>query len=241
MYEAAWPPARRIRGRRRGPAGCGRRLARAPVRRCSTRAPVKHRERLAAVMPGARRPATPSRPSRARPRLCERQCASCNLWKHHSRFASRRRDSPNGTVWEFDADCRACQQKARNLGPGRARPDTGRPRSRRSPEGRVVALVTLSRGQGGRAIHAPSHSLTIARVAGHAGRSETPGGEGAGVSCRRPETIRSGRRRLLAVPDVADASADCSAGGPSRYSRTSAVSAAARMRARALTRCPRRR
>src|SRR5262252_10436083 len=51
-----------------------------------------------------------------RPRPCERQCKGpCGAWKHHSRFASRKRRRPNGTVWvEFNACCRDCEQKQRN-------------------------------------------------------------------------------------------------------------------------------
>jgi len=48
------------------------------------------------------------------PRPGERKCAQCGLWKHHSRFASRQRKTPNSTVWQFDKECRDCQQKERN-------------------------------------------------------------------------------------------------------------------------------
>jgi hypothetical protein len=47
-------------------------------------------------------------------RPCERKCAACGKSKHHSRFASRQRRTPNSTVWEFDPTCRDCQQKQRN-------------------------------------------------------------------------------------------------------------------------------
>lgn len=49
------------------------------------------------------------------PRPCERQCKKCGIWKFYSKFASRKRQHPNGTVWvEFNKDCRACEQKERN-------------------------------------------------------------------------------------------------------------------------------
>jgi hypothetical protein len=50
------------------------------------------------------------------PRPCERKCAQCGEWKHHSRFHGRIRYLPNSTVGEieFDKDCRDCQQKERN-------------------------------------------------------------------------------------------------------------------------------
>ena len=48
-------------------------------------------------------------------RPCERQCKGpCGLWKHHSRFRGRERKTPHGTVWEFDKDCKDCQQIKRN-------------------------------------------------------------------------------------------------------------------------------
>ena len=47
-------------------------------------------------------------------RPCERLCGKCKQWKHHSRFAGRQRNSPNGSIWEFDPVCRDCQQKERN-------------------------------------------------------------------------------------------------------------------------------
>lgn len=48
------------------------------------------------------------------PRPCERHCPGCNEWKHHSRFRSRKRRTPHGTVWEFNPTCKACEQKERN-------------------------------------------------------------------------------------------------------------------------------
>jgi hypothetical protein len=51
--------------------------------------------------------------STARP--CERLCPTCGQLQHYSRFARRLRQSPNRSVWEFDLECRACQQKARNI------------------------------------------------------------------------------------------------------------------------------
>jgi|SRR5215472_2793612 len=47
-------------------------------------------------------------------RPCERKCRTCGKLKHFSRFARRPRKTPNGTVWEFDPDCRDCQQIKRN-------------------------------------------------------------------------------------------------------------------------------
>ena len=44
----------------------------------------------------------------------QRCCATCKEWKPHSHFCKRRRIRPEGTFWDFDADCRACQQIARN-------------------------------------------------------------------------------------------------------------------------------
>lgn len=47
-------------------------------------------------------------------RPCERQCKRCLQLKHHSRFVSRERKTPNTSVWEFNAICRDCEQKERN-------------------------------------------------------------------------------------------------------------------------------
>jgi 5-methylcytosine-specific restriction endonuclease McrA len=48
-------------------------------------------------------------------RPCERQCRGrCGRYLHYSRFYSRRRITPNGTVWHFDDKCKTCQQIERN-------------------------------------------------------------------------------------------------------------------------------
>jgi HNH endonuclease len=47
-------------------------------------------------------------------RPCERQCRTCKQSLHFQRFGHRKRKSPDSTVWEFDQDCKACQQKIRN-------------------------------------------------------------------------------------------------------------------------------
>jgi hypothetical protein len=50
------------------------------------------------------------------PRPCERFCPTCQQWKHHSRFASRKRVAkPIGLATvHFDPICRDCQQRERN-------------------------------------------------------------------------------------------------------------------------------
>lgn len=50
------------------------------------------------------------------PRPCERKCARCKEWKHHSRFRTwKQRQSRYGTVsTKFAADCKACEQIIRN-------------------------------------------------------------------------------------------------------------------------------
>lgn len=51
------------------------------------------------------------------PRPCERRCPKCNLWKHHSRFRSRKRrraTSIGVAVIHFDPICKDCQQIERN-------------------------------------------------------------------------------------------------------------------------------
>jgi 5-methylcytosine-specific restriction endonuclease McrA len=47
-------------------------------------------------------------------RPCERQCRTCDLWKHFSRFRSRRVHKHGGVRVYFDLDCLDCQQKIRN-------------------------------------------------------------------------------------------------------------------------------
>jgi hypothetical protein len=51
-------------------------------------------------------------------RDCERWCpgvSGAGHWRHHSRFHSRKRRAPNGTLGvEFDSLCRDCQQIQRN-------------------------------------------------------------------------------------------------------------------------------
>lgn len=47
-------------------------------------------------------------------RPCERRCKTCGLPKHYSRFRKRQRDTPHGFVWQFNPDCRDCEQKERN-------------------------------------------------------------------------------------------------------------------------------
>src|SRR5262245_16817535 len=51
-----------------------------------------------------------------KPRPCEKQCKGpCGRWLHCSRFPSRKRKRPDGTVWlHFDPVCKACQQIERN-------------------------------------------------------------------------------------------------------------------------------
>jgi hypothetical protein len=56
------------------------------------------------------------------PRPCERQCAECKEWKHHSRFHNWKRS--NSTVATFKPICRDCEQKARN-----AKKNADRPRA----------------------------------------------------------------------------------------------------------------
>lgn len=52
---------------------------------------------------------------------CERQCRTCQQWKHYSRFRrwQDRRDPRAGTHsgprWTFAPDCLHCEQKARNV------------------------------------------------------------------------------------------------------------------------------
>jgi hypothetical protein len=46
------------------------------------------------------------------PRPCERKCAECGEWKHHSRFRHWKRRY--GTVSTFALQCKACEQKLRN-------------------------------------------------------------------------------------------------------------------------------
>jgi len=62
----------------------------------------------------------------ARPRVAtrgdQRCCRTCQQWLQYSRFAHRLRESPKGTVWIFDPDCRACQAKARNQAKNEDRP-----------------------------------------------------------------------------------------------------------------------
>ncbi len=48
-------------------------------------------------------------------RPCERLCPKCNLWKHHSRFRSRkRRPTSIGVGIEFNSLCKDCEQIERN-------------------------------------------------------------------------------------------------------------------------------
>jgi len=47
-------------------------------------------------------------------RPCERLCAKCGLWKHFSRFRSRKRNFPHGSMWEFNLNCRDCELIERN-------------------------------------------------------------------------------------------------------------------------------
>ena len=44
-------------------------------------------------------------------RPCERQCRTCGIWKHYSRF---NRKTGKGTHTRFAPDCLDCQQKTRN-------------------------------------------------------------------------------------------------------------------------------
>ena len=48
----------------------------------------------------------------AEPRPCERKCAKCGEWKHHSRFQLK--SAGNSTNPRFSDQCRDCEQKARN-------------------------------------------------------------------------------------------------------------------------------
>ena len=50
------------------------------------------------------------------PRPCERQCAKCRQWLHHSRFRSFkvRHGSVSNASIGFKAECRACEQIERN-------------------------------------------------------------------------------------------------------------------------------
>ena len=82
-------------------------------------------------------------------RPCERQCRTCKLWKHHSRFRQRQRPTPHGTVWEFDPDCRDCQQKIRNEQKNTDRPlaiirQRAATIARRSGESTEFALTQLN-------------------------------------------------------------------------------------------------
>lgn len=45
-------------------------------------------------------------------RPCERLCATCNKWKHHSRFRAAK--LCNDVVSRFAPSCRDCEQKVRN-------------------------------------------------------------------------------------------------------------------------------
>lgn len=47
-------------------------------------------------------------------RPCERLCSRCKQWLHFSRFCRRLRKIPDGSIWDFDHDCKACQQVERN-------------------------------------------------------------------------------------------------------------------------------
>lgn len=49
-------------------------------------------------------------------RPCERQCQRCELWKHHSRFTSRKRVPKSGGLGtiEFDTVCKDCQKIERH-------------------------------------------------------------------------------------------------------------------------------
>lgn len=47
------------------------------------------------------------------PRPCERHCPGCGLWKHHSRFRTKRVTTRHGTVTEFRRLCKDCEQKDR--------------------------------------------------------------------------------------------------------------------------------
>jgi hypothetical protein len=54
-------------------------------------------------------------------RPCERQCAECKLWKHHSRFRTwKRRHSTVSTA--FSLRCRDCEQRLRNIVKNEDRP-----------------------------------------------------------------------------------------------------------------------
>ena len=41
------------------------------------------------------------------------RCPKCNLWKHPNQFARRKRQTPIGSVWEFNPLCRLCEQTER--------------------------------------------------------------------------------------------------------------------------------
>lgn len=47
-------------------------------------------------------------------RPCERVCRKCGEPLHHSRFRARERSTPHGSVWEFNPNCKACEQIVRN-------------------------------------------------------------------------------------------------------------------------------
>jgi hypothetical protein len=48
------------------------------------------------------------------PRPCERQCRSCGLWKHHSRFRSQQRRHGSVSTVTFRPDCKDCELIQRN-------------------------------------------------------------------------------------------------------------------------------
>jgi 5-methylcytosine-specific restriction endonuclease McrA len=47
-------------------------------------------------------------------RDCERICVTCRQPLHYSRFCKRERKTPDGSIWQFDPECKACQQIKRN-------------------------------------------------------------------------------------------------------------------------------
>jgi 5-methylcytosine-specific restriction endonuclease McrA len=47
-------------------------------------------------------------------RVCERQCRTCGIWKHHSRFRPIPDFTSKVRTVRFRPDCRDCEQKARN-------------------------------------------------------------------------------------------------------------------------------